>query len=173
VLARSAMSLSLYDLSVPVFERHLRALKSQLARGQAYADERKFDSAKFVDTKLAPDMLPFSVQIRIACDFAKNGAGRLAGVERTAFTGADQSFADFEARIDDALSFVGGLDRAKFDGAEARDVTFPAGPQEMTLSGLDYLRGYVLPNFFFHCTTAYALLRHGGVQLGKRDFLGL
>ena len=166
------MTLSLYDFSVPVFERQLRALRVQLDKAQAFADERKFDSAKYLDTKLAPDMLPFSVQIRIACDFAKNGSGRLAGRDRPAYAGGDATLADLQARIDDALAYLATIDRAAMDGAEAKSITFPAGPQELTLSALDYLRGYALPNFYFHATTAYDLLRHAGVVLGKRDFLG-
>jgi hypothetical protein len=162
-----------YELTVPVFKKHLTALRALLDKAQAYADERTFDSAKFLELRLAVDMLPLSTQVTIACDLAKNGAGRLAGVERPTFDGGEKTLAALQGRIDRTLAFLDTLEETSFEGGDARDVTFPMGGKDTTMSGLDYTRSFALPNFFFHCTTTYALLRQAGVALGKRDFLGV
>lgn len=162
-----------YALTVPVFVRHLEALRALLDKAQAHAEEREFDSAKFLDQRLAVDMLPLSSQVTIACDLAKNGAARLANVERPTFDGAEKTIAAMQARIDETLAFLGTIEEASFDGVEARQVTFPTGGKEMTMTAIDYARSFSLPNFFFHCTMAYALLRHSGLALGKSDFLGI
>lgn len=166
------MSIRTYDLSVVVFRRHLTALRALLDRARAFAGERKFDPAKFLDLRLAVDMLPFSAQVVIACDLAKNGAGRLAGIERPTFEGNEKTLEDLQGRIDRTIAYLDSIDPASMDGVEDRTIAFPSGGQELTLSGLDYLRTFALPNFFFHCTTTYVLLRHAGVPLGKRDFIG-
>ncbi|MBM4359942.1 MAG: DUF1993 domain-containing protein [Deltaproteobacteria bacterium] len=160
-----------YELTVPVFKKHLAALRAILDKAQVYASERNFDSAKFLELRLAVDMLPFTSQVTIACDLAKNGAGRLANVERPSFDGGEKTLAELQGRIDKTLAFLDTLAEASFDGVETREITFPIGGKETTMSGLDYARTFALPNFFFHCTTTYTLLRHAGVALGKRDFL--
>lgn len=162
-----------YDLSVPVFRQHLVALRALLDRAQIYADERRFESSKFLDLRLAVDMLPFSAQVTIACDLAKNASGRLASVERPTFEGGEKTLAELQGRIDRTLAYLDTIGSNAMDGVEERTITFPSGGEELTLASLDYLRRFALPNFFFHCTTAYALLRQAGVPLGKRDFLGV
>jgi hypothetical protein len=166
------MSNTAYELTVPVFQKHLRALRALLDKAQAHADERTFDSAKFLDLRLAVDMLPFSSQVTIACDLAKNGAGRLAQAERPTFEGGEKTLAELQGRIDKTLAFLECIAPTAFEGVEERTVSFPVGGKETSMSGLEYTRSFALPNFFFHCTTAYTLLRQAGVALGKRDFLG-
>jgi hypothetical protein len=118
-------------------------------------------------------MLPFPSQIAIACDLAKNGAARLANVERPTFDGGEKTLAELQARIDKTLAFLGTLEAASFEGVETRDITFPMGSKDTKMSGLDYTRTFILPNFFFHCTTTYTLLRNAGVALGKLYYLGV
>ena len=166
------MSISIYQASVPVFERALKALDAVLDKAAAYAEARKFDSAIYVTTRLRPDMLTFSRQVQTACDNAKNASARIAGVEAPRFEDNEATLGELKARIEKTLAFLAGLDPKAFDGAAERDIVFPVGPNKMKMKGDDYLLHYVTPNFYFHVTTAYDILRYSGVDIGKRDFLG-
>lgn len=166
------MSISIYQASVPVFERSLKALDAVLDKAAAYAEARKFDSAIYVTIRLRPDMLPFARQVQIACDNAKNASARIAGVEAPRFEDNEATLGELKARIEKTLAFLAGLDPKAFDEAAERDVVFPVGPNKMKMKGGDYLLHYVTPNFYFHVTTAYDILRYSGVEIGKRDFLG-
>ena len=138
----------------------------------ALASARKFDPAVYLGARLAPDMLAFTKQIQIACDAAKCGVARLAGVEAPKFEDDEASLADLRERIRKTLDFVLSVPAARIDGTEDKDIVVPRRQGSMTLSGETYLKHFMLPNFFFHVTTTYALLRHNGVELGKADFLG-
>jgi hypothetical protein len=166
------MSISMYQASVPVFERNLDNLASILTKAAAWAEARKIDQAVLLSSRLAPDMFALSRQLQIACDFAKGTCARLAGVEVPKYEDNEASFADFQARIAKTRQFIGTLKAAQIDGSEQRQINLKAGPRELTFTGLPYLTGFALPNFFFHYTTAYAILRHNGLELSKTDFIG-
>lgn len=157
---------------VPAFTRQLSALRGVLDKGEAHATEQGTASAAMLELRLAPDMLPFVNQVRIACDHAKGAAYRLSGREVPSVADDEASFADLRGRIDRTLALIAEVPEAEFEGAEAREVTLRLRTGEMTVSGHDYLWFFALPNFFFHATTAYDILRAHGVPLGKRDFLG-
>ncbi|HEY0825850.1 MAG TPA: DUF1993 domain-containing protein [Ramlibacter sp.] len=166
------MAMSMYTASVPVFQHMLRNLSHILDKAEANAQSRKFEPSVLTSARLAPDMLPFTRQVLIACDGAKNGVARIAGVEPPKFEDNEASFAELKARIDKTLAFLETVPAAKIDGTEDKDITFPAGRDSTrTMKGQAYLTTWVLPNFFFHVTTAYAILRHNGVDLGKTDYL--
>jgi hypothetical protein len=166
------MTISMYSASVPVFQHMLRNLSHILDKAEAHAAAKKIDPAAFTQFRLAPDMLPFTRQILIACDGPKNGTARLAGMEPPRFEDNETTFAELKARIAKTLDFLATVPADKLDGTEAREITFPVGKDKTrTMRGEDYLRLWVLPNFFFHVTTAYAILRHNGVELGKADYL--
>jgi hypothetical protein len=166
------MSFSMHTASVPVFQHMLRNLTHILEKGEANAQARKFEPAVLATSRLAPDMLPFTRQILIACDAAKNGVARIAGVEAPKFEDNEATFAELKARIQKTLDFLATVPAAKLEGTEDKEVTFPAGRDKtMTMKSSAYLTTWVLPNFFFHVTTAYAILRHNGVDLGKPDYL--
>jgi uncharacterized protein len=166
------MSISMYQASAPVFDRSLGNLAAILAKAAAWAEARKIDPAVLLSARLAPDMFTLTRQVQIACDFAKGTCARLAGVEPPKFDDNEASFADFQARIARTRQFVATLTAAQIDGSEARQINIKAGPRELSFKGLAYLTGYALPNFFFHYTTAYAILRHNGLELSKPDFIG-
>ncbi len=166
------MTISMHSASVPVFVRMLGNLLVWLDKAEAHAQERHFDPNLYLATRLAPDMLPFVKQIQIACDSAKFGVARLAGVEAPKFDDSEASLLDLRDRVRKTLAFVQSVGAERIDGTEANDVVVPRRDGPMTLKGETYLAQFVLPNFYFHLTTAYALLRHGGVALGKTDFLG-
>ena len=166
------MAFSMYTASVPVFQHMLRNLSHILDKGEASAQARKFEPAVLATSRLAPDMLPFTRQILIACDAAKNGVARIAGIEAPKFEDNETTFAELKARIQKTLDFLEGVPAAKLEGTENKEVTFPVGRETTrTLPAQAYLTTFVLPNFFFHVTTAYAILRHNGVDLGKADYL--
>jgi hypothetical protein len=166
------MTMSMHTASVPVFQHMLRNLSHILDKGQASAEARKFDPSVLANARLAPDMLPFTKQIQIACDGAKNGVARIAGVEAPKFEDNETTFAELKARIQKTLDFLASVPEAKLQGTEDKEITFPVGRDKTrTMTGQAYLTTWVLPNFFFHVTTAYALLRHNGVDLGKADYL--
>jgi uncharacterized protein len=166
------MAFSMYTASVPVFQHMLRNLSHILDKGEASAQARKFEPAVLTTSRLAPDMLPFTRQILIACDAAKNGVARIAGIEAPKFEDNESTFAELKARIQKTLAFLETVPAAKLEGTETREVTFPVGRDATrTMSSQAYLTTWVLPNFFFHVTTAYAILRHNGVDLGKADYL--
>lgn len=166
------MTLSMYQASVPVFSRSLANLRQILAKAEAHATAKKIDPAVFLNARLAPDMLPLVKQVQIASDNAKGPAARLAGIEVPKFEDNEASFADLLARIDRTIDFLGSIRAEQVDGSEGRDIRLPIGPNTLEFKGQDYLVGFALPNFFFHVVTAYAILRHHGVELGKRDYLG-
>jgi hypothetical protein len=168
------MSLSMHTASVPVFQQMLTALGNVLAKAESHAAERKIDPAALLQSRLFPDMFPLTRQVQIACDFATGVSARLAGAEVPAYEGGDQTFADLRQRIAATLAFVGGLDAARFQGSEQREIVLrPGTPKERRIGGEAYLLAYGLPQFFFHVTTAYDLLRHGGVEIGKKDYMGV
>jgi hypothetical protein len=162
----------MYQASVPVFTQILGALGGVLDKAEAYAAAKKIDPAVLIAARLAPDMFPLSRQLQIACDFAKGATARLAGVEVPGWGDEEKTFADFKARIKKTVDYVQEFKPAQIDGSEARDVTLKVGANMRTFKGQPYLLQFVMPNFFFHSTTAYAILRHNGVELGKRDFMG-
>ena len=167
------MTLSLHTASVPVFIQLLGALSDVLAKAAAHAAERKIEPEALLQSRLYPDMFPLLRQVQIACDFAKSVSARLAGAEVPAWDDSEKNFDELQARIRRTLDFIAGLDAAAFEGAAAREIVLrPGTPKERRLDGQAYLLAYGLPQFFFHVTTSYALLRHGGVEIGKRDFMG-
>jgi len=166
------MVLSMHAVGVPSFLTTLGALSRILDKAAAHCEAKKIDPAALLTMRLAPDMFPFTKQVQLTCDFAKNTMGRLTG-EPPKFPDEEKSFAELKARIAKTVEYVQGFPPAQVDAAADKDVTFPIGPQQtMTLKGAEYLIGFALPNFYFHATTAYDILRHCGVELGKRDFLG-
>ncbi len=166
------MSISMSSASVPVLQRALGNLQAWFEKAEAQAAAKKYDPTVLLASRLAPDMLPFTKQVQIACDSAKFGVARLSGVEAPKFDDTEASFADLRQRIAKTLEYIGSVPAARIDGSENKDVVVPRRDGSMTLKGEFYLKHYVLPNVFFHVTTAYALLRHNGVDLGKGDYLG-
>ena len=166
------MALSMYQASVPVFQKTLGNLAAILDKAAAFASARNIDPAVLLGYRLAPDMLNLTRQVQIAADHAKRCAARLAGIEPPAYEDNEASFADLKARIDKTVAFINTLAPEQIDGSEGRSITFKAGGSEQTLTGQTYLLANALPNFFFHTTTAYAILRHCGVEVGKKDFIG-
>jgi hypothetical protein len=162
------MSLSMHTASVPVFQQMLTALSGVLSKAEAHAAERKIEPIALLQARLFPDMFPLARQVQIACDFATSVSARLAGEDVPAYEIGDQTFAELQQRIAATLAFIGGLDAARFEGSEARQILLrPGTPKERAIGGQAYLLSYGLPQFFFHVTTAYDLLRHG-----KKDFMG-
>lgn len=159
------------DSPVPLFSRTLSALSNILARAEAHAAERKIDPAVLLQARLYPDMLPLARQVMIATDHAKGMAARLTGTENPRFEDVETTFPDLRARIGRTLDFLGAIPADAFRDADARPVHIKAGPRELDFAGADYLRIWAIPNFYFHVTTAYNILRHNGVPLGKTDFL--
>jgi len=166
------MTLSMYQASVPVFLHTLAALSAVLDKAAAHAAQRKIDPAVLLSTRLFPDMFPLVRQVQLAADFAKGPAARLAGLEVPKFSDTETTFDDLKARIAKTVEFVKALKPGQIDGSEDRDITIPIGGQPQSFKGQPYLLHFALPNFFFHATTAYDILRHCGVEVGKRDFLG-
>jgi hypothetical protein len=166
------MSITMYSASVPVFVRMLGNLSKWLDKAEAHAEAKKFDPSVFIASRLAPDMLPFPNQIQIACDGVKFGVARLSGVEAPKFEDNETTLAQLKERIAKTLAFVQSVDADKIVGTEEKDISVPRRSGAIVMKGEFYLRHYVMPNFYFHVTTAYALLRHNGVELGKADFLG-
>lgn len=166
------MSLSMYQASVPVFIRALGNLSRILSKGADDADTRRIDPAVFITARLAPDMFPLSRQVQIATDTAKGCAARLAGNEIPSYPDVEASFPELEERIQRTLDFLRSVSAAQFEGSEDRTITLRIGGRDTSFSGKDYLLTFALPNFFFHVTTAYDILRHNGVALTKGDYLG-
>jgi uncharacterized protein len=159
-------------MAFPVFEIGLNALSANLDKAAAFAAAKKIDASVLVNARLAPDMFPLSRQVQIATDQAKNGSARLAGVEAPKYEDNETSIDQLKARIAKTLAYIKTLDARQIDGAADREINFPVGPNKGQMKGDDYLNHFVLPNFYFHITTAYDILRHCGVECGKRDFLG-
>jgi hypothetical protein len=166
------MTITIHQASVPVFAQGLKGLRGVLAKAAEHVEAKKLDPDALLKARLYPDMFPLLRQVQIATDFAKGCAARLAGEEVQAWDDVETSFGDLIARVDRAVAYVEGLDPAKFDGAEDRDITLVRRGETSVVKGLPYLQGQAQPNFFFHLTTAYAILRKNGVEIGKRDFLG-
>ncbi len=167
------MTISMHSASIPVFKQMLTALNGVLAKAEAHATEKKIDPNAFLQARLFPDMFPLIRQVQIAADFAKSVPARLAGAEVPAYEDNEQTFADLHTRIKKTLAFIDGLSAAQIDGSETLEIVLrPGTPKEKKLTGQTYLLGYGLPQFFFHVTTAYDILRHNGVEVGKRDFMG-
>lgn len=163
--------MSLYHATIPVFRQMLGGLSAIMDKAAAHAEAKKIDPAVFTNGRIAPDMFPFTRQILIAADFAKGASARLCGVEVPKFEDTETSFADLKARIQKTLDFLATLKPAQFDGAETREITIPLRGEPTTFKGRAYLFHFALPNFFFHTTTAYDILRHLGVEIGKPDFI--
>ena len=166
------MTISLYQASVPVFQRSLAQLKVILTKAAAHAEAKKIDESVFLNSRLYPDMLAMGRQVQIAADFAKGPTARLAGVELPKYEDNEKTFAELIARVDKTLAFIGSFKPEQIDGQEERDITIPVGGTPMSFKGQAYLIHFGLPNFYFHMSMAYAILRHNGVEIGKGDFLG-
>ena len=167
------MSLSLYSASVPVFRQMLGSLDTMLAKASEHAEAAKIDANAYLQARLFPDMFPLVRQVQIACDFSRGVSARLAGVDVPGHPDAQSTFAELRELISASLAFIDTLDAAKFDDAATREIVLrPGTPKERSFKGDAYLLQYGLPQFFFHVTTAYALLRHNGIAIGKRDFMG-
>jgi hypothetical protein len=166
--------MSFYDSAAPAFLQTLGALSDILKKAEVYATARKIAPETLLTARLYPDMLPLTRQIQVACDFAMKTCARLSGSEVPSTPDTEKTFDELQQRLNKAMDYVKSTTQAKFDGAESRDVTFPAGPDKtMTLKGQQYLSQFALPNFYFHATTAYDILRHTGLEIGKRDFMGV
>lgn len=166
------MTLSMYQAGIPVVTRYLNNLSTLIDKAAAHCAARKIDPTVLVNFRLTPDMLPFSRQVQIATDQVKGMAARLAGVEVPSYPDTETTFDELKARIAKTVAYLGTFKADQIDGTEDKEITLKAGAAEFKFKGDDYLVGFVLPNFYFHVTTAYAILRHCGVEIGKRDFLG-
>jgi hypothetical protein len=166
------MTLSMYQASVPVFVRALGNLKDVLQKGEAHAKVKSVTDEVLLQTRLIPDMLPLVKQVQIACDMATRGAARLAGVEPMSFEDNETTLEQVYSRIDRALEYIKTFKPEQIDGSEARAIVLKMRTGEMTFEGQAYLLHFVMPNVFFHCTTAYNILREAGTEIGKMDFIG-
>jgi hypothetical protein len=166
------MPITMYQASAPRFANILRNLSAILDKAQAHAEARKIEPAALTQARLYPDMLPLVRQVQIACDTAKGAVARLAGLEVPKHEDTEQTFAELKARIAKTLDFVESAKPAQLDGAEEKEITLKMRGQDVKYKGLQYLLGHAYPNFYFHVTTAYNILRHNGVELGKRDYIG-
>jgi uncharacterized protein len=168
------MTISMYSASVPIIQRVLGNLSAWLDKAAAHAEARKFDPLVLVNARLYPDMLPLSSQVQIACDSAKGCVARLAGMEIPKHEDTEKTIAELKARIAKTLDFVQSVPAAQLEGSEERAISLPRRNKEpLQLQGEFFLKHYALPNLFFHATTAYAILRHNGVEIGKGDYLGI
>jgi uncharacterized protein len=166
------MSLSLYQCSVPVYERSLNAFLGILDKAEEHALARKFDPASYLTIKLSPDMFPLARQIQSFCDHAKNSSFRLAGKEPPVKEDKETTIAELRERIRATLEMLKSIDAKAMEGGETREIVIPAGANKLKLPGADYLLHFAMPNFYFHLTTAYDILRAAGVEIGKRSFMG-
>ena len=167
------MTSPMHTHSVPVFKQMLTALKTILQQADALVAEKSLQPDALLQARLFPDMFPLLRQVQIAADFARGVTARLAGVEVPAAAGTEASFADLDTLLAQTLAFIDSVDASRFDGSETREIVLrPGTPKEKKLAGQAYLASYGLPQFFFHVTTAYAILRHNGVAIGKRDYMG-
>jgi uncharacterized protein len=166
------MSLSLYQCSVPVYERGLNAFLAILDKAEEHATARKFDPDSYLAMRLSPDMWPLGRQVQAFCDHAKNSAFRLAGKEPPVKEDKETTIAELRARIDATLDMLKSIDAKAMEGGESREIVIPAGANKLKVPGADYLLHFAMPNFYFHLTTAYDILRASGVEIGKRNFMG-
>ena len=166
------MTISMYQASVPRFVNILGNLSNILDKTQAHIDAKKLSDASLTAFRLFPDMLPMTTQVQLACDTAKGVVARLAGVDIPAFEDNEQTIAELKARVAKTIAFIQTITPAQIDGTEDKDIVTKRGEKETHYKGMQFLLGHAIPNFYFHITTAYAILRHNGVEIGKRDFLG-
>jgi len=166
------MQISIYEALIPVAQRMLDNLSVVLDKGAAFAEAKKIEQSVLTGARLAPDMFALSRQVQIACDMIKGAAARLGGVEIPKHEDTETTFAELKARVAKVQAFLGSVPAANFAGSEDKAITLNMRRGDLHFTGLDYLRYFVLPNFYFHLTTTYAILRHNGVELGKSDFLG-
>jgi uncharacterized protein len=166
------MPFSMSQTALPTFEIELNALSGVLEKAEAFAKAKKIDDAVMLRSRLAPDMFDLARQIQVATDGARRGSARLAGVDAPVFEDNETTVAQLRDRIAKTVAFLKTLDTKKIDSASDKEIVFPLGPKKGHMKGDDYLNHFMLPNFYFHCTTAYAILRHLGVEVGKQDFLG-
>jgi hypothetical protein len=166
------MKISMYQLSVPTFIRMLNNLAAVLDKGAAHAEAKKIDPSVLINARLYPDMLPLTRQVQIAGDTAKSAAARLAGLEPPKYEDTETTFADLKGRIQKTISYLNTFKPEQIDGSEDRTVTLQIRGNPVTFQGMPYLLNQGIPNFYFHVTTAYDILRHCGVELGKADYLG-
>jgi hypothetical protein len=162
----------MYDASLAPFTRMLGNLSAILQKAEAYAAERKIEPSVLLNARLAPDMLPLISQVQIASDSVKGCAARLAGIDIPSYPDSENSFAELQARIAKTQAFLGSVAAAQLEGSEGKPITLNFPGMELQFTGQEYLLHFVLPNFYFHLTTAYAILRHNGLDIGKMDFLG-
>lgn len=165
------MSITMHDIAIPTFTKHLDALDAIIDKAVAYADAKKIDHSALLDARLYPDMYPFRKQVQSACDFAKLSTARLSGVTAPVHDDSEKTFGDLKTRIAETLAVIKQATPAAMEDSIDREVTIKAGPRELKFSGRDYLLHFALPNFYFHATTAYDILRHNGLEIGKRDFM--
>jgi uncharacterized protein len=166
------MKISMHTMVVDQCALMLANISKCLDKGAAYAEAKKFDSTVLVDARIAPDMFPLSRQVQIACDMVKNGVARLAGQDAPKYEDNEKTIEELKARIARTIDYIKSVPASAFDECEDRDIKIPMRERALEMKGLPYLRTWILPNFYFHATMVYALLRHNGVDLGKRDFLG-
>jgi hypothetical protein len=166
------MTISMYQASVPAFVRSLNNLAAILEKGAAHAQARKLDEAVLLGSRLFPDMLPLARQVQLASDTAKSGAGRLAGADFPAYEDKEATFQELLQRVRNTVTYLETLRPEQIDGSEDRTVSWQTRSSTKSMQGLPYLMNHLLPNVHFHVTTAYAILRHNGVEIGKKDFLG-
>jgi hypothetical protein len=166
------MQISMYQASAPRFIHILNNLSAMLDKAQAHAEAKKIEPAALTTFRLFPDMFPLSKQVQVACDLSKGAMARLAGVENPKHEDTEQTFAELKARIAKTIAFIDSVKREQIDGTEDKDIVVKLGKQEYTFKGMQYLLNFAYPNVYFHATTAYNILRHNGVELGKKDFVG-
>lgn len=166
------MKVTAHSITVPVFVRTLTNLSGILDKAAAFCEQRKVREGVLMDARLFPDMFPLTMQVRIACDFARGGVARLTGQEPPKFEDDETSLSDLKKRIARSIEYVQGFTEAQLAGCEDRRIVRTVGGREIVFDGYGYLAQFVLPNFFFHVTTAYDILRSNGVELGKRDYIG-
>jgi uncharacterized protein len=166
--------MSFYDASVPAFLQILGSLSGLLTKAEAYCKAKNIQPEVLLSARLYPDMLPFSRQVQLVCDFSAKGCARLSGSEVPSVPDTEKSFDELRQRLAKTIDYLKAFKPAQFEGAETREITFPAGPDKTrTLKGQQFLSHYAFPNFYFHAATAHGILRHNGVEIGKRDFLGV
>lgn len=166
------MTISMYQASVPRFANILGNLSNILDKAQAHVDARKIEGTTLTSYRLFPDMLPMSVQVQIACDTAKGAVARLAGVPIPVDEDKETTLAELKARVEKTIGFIKSVSAAQIDGTEDKEVIITRRDKETRYTGMQFLLGHAIPNFYFHVTTTYNILRHNGVEIGKRDFLG-
>jgi hypothetical protein len=167
------VKITVQNVTADLFANSLTALAALLEKGLAHATARKFDPSVLVNSRLAPDMFPLSRQVQLSCDLAKNSVARIAGLEPPRFEDNEKTIEELRARIARTVDYLKGIPASAFEGSEDRDIKVPAGPDKfLDFKGLDFVQRWAIPNVFFHITASYAILRHNGVEIGKRDFIG-